>query len=355
MKNLLLPAFSLFALFANAQTEVSPYRPGLTENGITYFLPTTRLHVTVKASRTTYIPGEFCKYSEHFLRLKNVPQTTYDIWEIQDIKLTAFGEADKTKAYSIKLKPKTSAPLVGMSPDGRLLSVNAEAPAIPPLTQASVTKEKTTELNATDYKTEEILSAGSTTKMAELTANEIYDIRENRSLLMKGQADFMPKDGEQLKLMIKGLDTQEAALLQLFSGRTEKETHVFTFDYTPERDVSSDLLFRFSRFLGPVDKDDLAGEPFYINIKDLESLPEQVDVPGKKAEKEPVDLRYVVPGRIAVSISTGSRNLATATFSAAQFGRIETLGGELFNKKNTTHVLLYPETGGIMKINAEQP
>lgn len=355
MKNLLLPAFSLFALFADAQTEVSPYRPGLTENGITYFLPTTCLHITVKASRTTYIPGEFCKYAEHFLRLKNVPQNTYDIWEIQDISISSFGEADKTKAYSIKLKPKTSAPLVGMTPDGRLLSVNADAPAIPSLTQASVTKEKTTELNATDYKTEEILSAGSTTKMAELTANEIYDIRENRSLLMKGQADFMPKDGEQLKLMIKGLDTQEAALLQLFSGRTEKETHVFTFDYTPERDVSSDLLFRFSRFLGPVDKDDLAGEPFYINIKDLESLPEQVDVPGKKAEKEPVDLRYVVPGRIAVSISSGNRNLAAATFSAAQFGRIETLGGELFNKKNTTHVLLYPETGGIMKINAEQP
>ena len=94
-------------------------------------------------------------------------------------------------------------------------------------------------------------------------------------------------------------------------------------------------------------------EKTFYGVEQL--LPINVKVPGKKAEKEPVDLRYVVPGRIAVSISSGNRNLAAATFSAAQFGRIETLGGELFNKKNTTHVLLYPETGGIMKINAEQP
>lgn len=52
-------------------------------------------------------------------------------------------------------------------------------------------------------------------KMAELAANEIYDIRENRSLLAKGQADFMPKDGTQLKMMMEQLDKQEAGLLML--------------------------------------------------------------------------------------------------------------------------------------------
>ena len=39
----------------------------------------------------------------------------------------------------------------------------------------------------------------------------------------------------------------------------------------------------------------------------------------------------------------------------AQFGRVEHLGGELFNKRYTTKVLLSPTTGGILRLDAEQP
>lgn len=46
--------------------------------------------------------------------------------------------------------------------------------------------------------TEEILIAGSTAKMAELVAKEIYNIRESKNSLTRGQADYMPKDGAAL-------------------------------------------------------------------------------------------------------------------------------------------------------------
>ena len=38
---------------------------------------------------------------------------------------------------------------------------------------------------------QEILSAGSNAKIAELTAEEIYDIRDSRTALIKGEADNM--------------------------------------------------------------------------------------------------------------------------------------------------------------------
>lgn len=99
---------------------------------------------------------------------------------------------------------------MSLTNDGRLLSVNAKSSVNDEqLPVASVTKVQQKTVNGADFKTEEILSAGSTAKMAELAANEIYDIRENRGLLTKGQADFMPKDGEQLKLMLANLDTQK--------------------------------------------------------------------------------------------------------------------------------------------------
>ena len=37
----------------------------------------------------------------------------------------------------------------------------------------------------------------------------------------------------------------------------------------------------------------------------------------------------------------------------SQLGRIEHLGGDLFNKRFTTHVLLSPVTGGIQRIDGE--
>lgn len=59
--------------------------------------------------------------------------------------------------------------------------------------------------------------------MAELVAKEIYNIRESKNALVRGQADNMPKDGAQLKLMLDHLDEQEQAMTEMFSGVLNKE------------------------------------------------------------------------------------------------------------------------------------
>lgn len=352
---LLLVAGSLFFTSAIAQTEVSTYQPGVTEDGITYFLPSTQVKVVVTATKEHFVPGEYCEYAERYLRLKNTAQSSYDQWSINDIKLYPYGVADSKKAYSIKLKSKTSAPLVGLTNDGRLLSINSPknvTEATLPIAKVEKVNKKT--INGADFKTEEILSAGSTSKMAELTANEIYNIRENRGLLTKGQADFMPKDGEQLRLMLESLDTQEQGLLQLFKGTSTAETHIFTFDINPTKDVDKVFLFNFSKYLGIVDEDDPAGTPVYYSIQDLKTLP-AVNAAAGKSKKENEDLRYVIPSKVKVSIFNENKVFTTQAFPMSQFGRVEHLGGELFNKKYTTSVILSPENGGIVKIDAEKP
>lgn len=346
-------AACLLATAAVAQTEVSEYHPGVTEEGITYFLPETHVRVAVKATRVHHEPGEFCQYAERYLRLQQVPQTAYDEWVIEGVTLYTFGRADKTQAYTVKLKQKTSAPLVGLSQDGRLLSINAEATTEPALLQPSVVKEASEDYNPDQFKTQEILSAGSTSKMAELTAGEIYDIRENRGLLAKGQADFMPKDGEQLRLMLASLDKQEEGLLKLFTGTQTRETHTFVFDVTPKEECEKVQLLRFSKYLGVVDEDDPAGEAVYISVTDLKTLPEVVVDPKAKAKKEVDDVRYTVPGRASVRVFTDERELANQSFPMAQFGRVEHLGTELFNKKMGTRIQFYPETGGIAKVEGD--
>ena len=91
---------------------------------------------------------------------------------------------------------------------------------------------------------EEILAAGSTAKMAELTAQDIYEIRESRNMLVRGQADNMPKDGEQLRLMLNQLDKQDQALTSLFTGTHSKDTTEYTFTIVPDQEIKRDVLFR---------------------------------------------------------------------------------------------------------------
>ena len=89
--------------------------------------------------------------------------------------------------------------------------------------------------------------ASSTAKMAELVAKEIYNIRESKNALLRGQADNMPSDGAQLKIMLDNLNAQEEAMTQMFSGTRDKEEKTFTVRLTPDREFNNEVAFRFSR------------------------------------------------------------------------------------------------------------
>ena len=115
------------SLTASAQTEVEPFVPGSTLEGVTYYLPRTAFRVTGIAEKTTIKPGDFYKYADRYLRLQNVPTEESVQWTLKSITLEPYGKPDKNKAYSIKLKSKTVAPLVGLSRDGLLLSINTDA------------------------------------------------------------------------------------------------------------------------------------------------------------------------------------------------------------------------------------
>ena len=250
IKSLLVVSFLLVHSLAWAQTVVLPYQPGVTTEGVTYYLPKTRLNILVQASCTTQYPGELHSYASRFLRLTDVTNKKQVKWNIDKITVIPQGIPDTTKVFSIPLKKATIAPLVSLSSDGLILSINtaAEEEHMPDMSPQE--SHKSNQLNSKDYLSQEILYAGSVAKMAELTANEIYELRESRTALSKGESDNLPKDGEQLKLMIQQLSLQEEALLQLFKGYQEDMNKTFHLSFLPEKNIKKDILFRFFlRFL----------------------------------------------------------------------------------------------------------
>lgn len=372
MKRLSIQALALLAIMchtlpATAQTQLQKYMPGATPEGAVYCLPKTAVRITVVTEKTTFQPGEFCRYAQKYLRRSDAGQEPWVSHRVLTIRQTPEPVADTSKCYALKFDPRSVAVNMQLSDDGRLLGINTGAPlrgttatsAQDFLSQVGGQKgtAKTVGPSPRSYLTEEILSAGSTAKMAELTASEIYDLRENRSLLIKGQADFMPKDGEQLRLMLSRIDEQEQALSSLFVGTTIRDTVETDFVIVPDRPCDRTLLFRMSQLLGMVDADDLSGEPFYITIEDLHAIAPTDEEAAAKTKKKAWEAGvYVnVPGRMRLTIYQGIDKLQTAEHPAPQFGNVELLSGELFNKHYDTRLWLNALTGAVERLEAEMP
>ena len=357
--------FYLSPLTSSAQTVSSFYQPGVTAEGAVYFLPKTAVRVTVEVEKTTYTPGDLCQYAERYLRLRDVSPTPSVGYRITAIRQEPVAVADTTKRYAVKFDPRTSATNIRLSDDGVLVGINTEVrgekqevrdytqPKNNPLTSHS--SPLTSKLNPRQFMSEDALAAGSTSKMAELIAQDIYEIRDSRNQLVRGQADNMPKDGEQLRLMLNQLDLQDRALTSLFAGTTVSDTTRHTFLIVPDSVIVRDILFRFSQKLGLVDADDLAGVPYYINIDDLSTVPAPAPVDPRKKLK-PIDGIFVnIPGRLRATVSDGQQAIITSEFPAGQFGNVELLSGSLFNKRFTTRLWLNPLSGAIERLDAEQP
>ena len=360
-------SFIIYHLSTNPSgAQTVPYLPGVTPEGAVYYLPKTAIRVTVRVARTTYTPGDFCKYAERYLRLNNVatePSVSHEVIYISQMPVAV---PDTSKVYSVKFDPKSIAANVQLSEDGRLLAINAKNQEAD-MPQPFVPAPQAAPQNPRNFLSEDILSAGSTAKMAELTAQEIYDIRENRSLLVKGQADFMPKDGEQLRLMLNQLEQQDAALTSLFSGTTRCDTTEHVFMVMPDRPIDYQVLFRLSQWRGLVDADDLSGTPYFISVTDLATVPAEVNDPKSKNQDSSLNSKLQsqkskfkgvfvnVPSRMRSIIYQGNDQVDQAEMPAPQFGHTDMLSDQLFNKRYTTQLWIDPISGAVQRLQADQP
>jgi hypothetical protein len=357
MRTLFILSFSHFFIFHTvAQTSTTPYQPGITRDGAIYFLPKTAIRVTVRTVKCTYTPGDFCKYAQRYLRLNGVSTEPFVAYELISVAQTPVGVADSTKAFAVKFDARTVAANVALSDDGTLLAINATPQSSPLSPQHSTLNTQHSTLDPHRFLGEEILAAGSTAKMAELTAQEIYDLRESRSLLIKGQADFMPKDGQQLRIMLSQLNEQDEALTSLFAGVVERDTTEHVFTVVPSHPIRSQVLFRFSTHHGLVEADDLSGAPYSISVQRLSAIPDMdPTLVGKKKKLSDKGIYVNVPSKMRSTLFCGNDVLDTADMPAPQFGHVELLSDQLFNKRYKTRLWLNSVSGAVDRLEAEQP
>lgn len=317
--------------------------------GIVYFLPKTKVAIDIIATKVDYQPGDFSLYAGRYLRLNNISSQPESHWEIKDIQVRLVGVPDSTKAYIMKLKDKSVASNVELTDKGIVKAINTVSAEKESLPDYKLERPQPHE-NARKYMTEDILMAGSSAKMAELTAREIYNIRDSKNTILRGQAETMPKDGASLQLVIDQLNKQEKALMQAFTGTTDRTDKVFTILAEPGSGAQEQVAARFSTQLGVLSTDNLAGDPIYISIRNTSTLP----MPDTDKKKKKTDgAIYNVPGKGNVTVTYQGKKFFDGEMAFTQFGYTEVLVDGLFDKKVNTRVIFNPATGSIVKIDKD--
>ena len=323
---------------------------GKMPEGTVYYLPKTAARFQLLVEKKTYIPGIFCKYAERYLQRKNIPQEKQVEHRLINFQLSLTGVRDTAKCFIVNLKGKSATSEIKLSEDGVLLAVNDTPRHVKqPIPFHAAPKKRLAD--PLKFLSADAMAAGSMARKAELTALQIAELQEHRQQLITGEAEEMPTDKAQLRLMLDEIDRTHEALLSLFTGTTECDTTERQITLCPDKEMKREVIFRISKPLGLVDKDDLSGIPFYVSLEDLhQQTQQQYDYPENKKDG---GFYTSVPGIVRLTLYREDQQLATYNYPFAQFGFTELRGGSLF-KKYHTQMILNPVTGAIEKIHAEE-
>ncbi len=310
-----------------------------TENapGLTYTLPKTGLRFKIAAEKTVKKRGDFYLYSERYLGLKDVITEDGEQWRIKRIDVEPFGLANPRETFEILAGSSASTPLIHLSEDGVLLSVNTQT--LTPIETLQKSMSPQGKPKEVPY-TEEMLLANSSAKMAQEAATYIYRLRESRTALLSADLNTLPPDGEAYAMSLERIDALEEQFLSLFKGQETSTCVTEVIEFIPEVVKDKDVLFRFSSFNGLVDKDDLSGSPIFISMKAAVS-----DTSSSSAPSDAAGIYYKRPALVTVKIFEGNAEVLSQDIPMGQFGSLQVLPSHMLQED--VKVQLYPTTGAL--------
>jgi hypothetical protein len=318
---------------------------------VVYYMPKTELVIQMQYTLTTQTPGVFYQYAKRYLGAEHVITEASSQYSLQNIEVSSCCSADWSRAYQVNSIKGFQTQLLSLTADGRLLGYNIDAPA----SQACKVEEQKNQVADTHTKAsvlpllEEQFVAGTTAKMAEGAAKQIYRIREMRLNLLAGEVEHVPADGTAMQLVLDELEKREAELVALFVGTTSVSTGSHSIRYTPTGNKKQELVCRFSQHNGVVDSDDLSGSPVYIQLACSKPKMEEGE---PVASKVPVlaPIYYNLPGHATVAVEYNGKKMHEGRFAVAQMGVAVPLSMDLFSGKPMPSIRINPETGNILSI-----
>lgn len=321
--------------------------------GVTYSLPKTSVVVSMKVKKTTYERGEFYQFSQRHLSIDPIIESKTE-YTLDDVNIVNRGVVDSNNSYMVTFRSGSFSPFISLTEEGLIAAISDDV-EIEEEPRFELPQPEQKPVDPTRFLAEETLRAGSTAKRAELVSRQIFELRQSRNDILIGDADNMPPDGEAYKVVMNQLDTQEKALTEMFTGRSHSEYFIKEYVIVPDDvEIEKMVIGRFSKSLGPIEADNLAGAPVYLSLKANEPI-EEVFMTSKERDqfekKISSGVVYNIPVKAVAALEFNNRTIKKQEIDVVQFGSKDVLTHKTIdNRKQPVRVIFYPNLGAIKQI-----
>jgi len=344
----LLIGLATCSMLGSAQIKTQPLSNAVDPTaGLIYTLPKTVIVVEVETRKIQETPGIYFPYAERYLGLSNVCQTENTHYEIVGVRLTTKAIPDLQNAYLISSGKGKTAPSIELTPEGFLKSIgHSDAFKNMEKTEKNLTPNCTEDFQSQESSVVslEMQQATSTSKMAELAAAQLFNLRDARINLLTMDSDKNPADGRSYEIVLSELNRMEKYYRELFTGKRIENIQKTTFEYDPQKN-GEEILFRFSQLKGIVDKNDLGGNPIFINLQKKIGTMADIAKSSENSDKAEYSVYYRIPGKAMIKVTDGNNILCNQETPVAQFGKVLSLPSGAVGSAE-----FCPMTGAIMQL-----
>jgi hypothetical protein len=321
----------------------------LREGSIVYGLPRTVFTVLVEMERTIEKPGPYARYASDLLGLDDIVREESESWSIEGIIVETHEELDPSEFYIIESNTLFQTNVLALKKEGLILDLN------PGLFYSSGDKlmsneKETNQVRSGDLGSDEYYLVQSDTaykrmnidssfirvpyvvekkkrltvdQLAERAARRLMEMREGKHLILTGEATVFP----QSDAAIIEMNRLEKEYMELFTGKTLKQTLTYTYQIIPNKEMGGKpiLLFQFSELTGPLTDSMKGGIPVTIELipeqktKDLTIMRKQQSSPAAPIYDK---LYYRVPDVVNLKVTKGADILFNSRKLVFQFGEV---------------------------------
>lgn len=327
---------------------------------LAYWLPLTTLRFYVSADEIVTKRGPYYQYAERFLGLPGVPAEDARKWNISDVKIRQYTEADPEHNYFLLTNEKHVKSYFRLTSQGFILPMTGEhtpspAPSLftgtedvqqlyfPDMSMEKGEVEETRrvmrrEQRDTAFVNVPVLETVTVTRTlrekAEEAADFIMDIRSNRFKMISGDFDLFP-DGRAMEAILDEYERLEREYISLFAGKVFTRDHFFVFEYTPEgvepgEEVERTILFRLSDNGKILPPGDMSGRPVVLELKPEGKTNSVQRFPGVNGENQQGNyFIHRIPDAATIRLIDGDKTLLQKRVLVGQYGRIMRLPSDL--------------------------
>ena len=350
---------------------------------VSYNLPRTVLDVRVTLERTVFHEGIYAKYAEKYLGVKsaNIINNDSEEWSLKNVTMNSRSEIDPTAFYNMELIGEYMPHNLTLSPEGYLLGFNlnvqqqgesqqerliyknqraskiintiperfildrpfkvVEDTTIMMIETNGEVQQKSKIKGRRQLKTEE--------EKASDASHIIFKLRKRRFKILTCNYENLPKDGESYKAIIEQLNNLEQQYLELFFGKTTKETISKTFTIRPTKKEETAIVARYAVSKGFVAVNNVSGIPIVLDFKNV-AVDKNVIQPLSAKTISVNYLHYRVPARTNIEIYEGKTLIGYKNMIIPQLGVISYISADGL-VDNKLSVEMHPTTGSIKRIS----